>query len=279
MQGAGRRQCPNPPTFLTNEKKITYTLYPRRNPLFPIFSQNSSSNNENDFVVEEDAILYMTYSSISQIRSSISKLWGKVWHLYHFTPTQCKTNGETSFECHFANSHSRMLTKQQSHLHGHYAGLYWKCNCVKLKWYRGQTLPHSFVMDDRSCLTLQQLISKVSPFSAMKSFLMLFKAVLKIYWEKGRIAFFLGHPVYIHAHTHTHTHTHTHSHTTLWFGSAGGDLTVKAYARFERIPILFFSEMDFKFQTWNLQIKYHFGATIYSLCKGWRISNSGIFFW
>ena len=58
----------------------------------------------------------------------------------------------------------------------------------------GQTLPYSFVVDDRICLKLQQLISRISFSSTLKSLFYVFKAVLKRYWEKGKIASFSGTP-------------------------------------------------------------------------------------
>ena len=57
-------------------------------------------------MVKKNAILEINCYSFNQIRSSMSKLWGKVWHLYHFTPTQCKTYGEDWF---WVSSQSRML--------------------------------------------------------------------------------------------------------------------------------------------------------------------------
>ena len=66
-------------------------------PFFPLFLQTSLSNIKNDFMVKKNDMLEINYYSFNQIRSSMSKLWGKVWHLYHFTPTQCKTYGEDWF--------------------------------------------------------------------------------------------------------------------------------------------------------------------------------------
>ena len=49
---------------------------------FPIFL-NRLNNIENDFMVEENGIF--KDNLFNQIWSSMSKLCGKVWHLYHFT--------------------------------------------------------------------------------------------------------------------------------------------------------------------------------------------------
>ena len=75
-------------------------------PLFPLLLQTSLSNIKNDFMVKKNDILEINCYSFNQIRSSMSKLWGNVWHLYHFTPTQCKTYGEDWF---WVSSQSRML--------------------------------------------------------------------------------------------------------------------------------------------------------------------------
>ena len=42
--------------------------------------------------------------------------------------------------------------------------------CVGVQYQRVQTLPNSFDMDDRICLKLQQVISKISFNFTMKSF-------------------------------------------------------------------------------------------------------------
>ena len=51
----------------------------------PIFFQNSLRNIKNGFMVELKDILEMTCSNFKLNRSSTSKLWVKVWLLYHFT--------------------------------------------------------------------------------------------------------------------------------------------------------------------------------------------------
>ena len=73
---------------------------------FPLFLQTSLSNIKNDFMVKKNDILEINYYSFNQIWSSMSKLWGKIWHLYHFTPMQCKTYGENWF---WVSSQSCML--------------------------------------------------------------------------------------------------------------------------------------------------------------------------
>ena len=109
---------------------------------FPILFQNSLSNIKNDFMVEENSIIEKICSSIDQIVSSMSKLWGKVWHLYHFIPTQSKTYSEDWFwvshrqqpEPHAKNISFTCLVSMQAcsgNLH-----------CVGVKWWRGHSSSH-----------------------------------------------------------------------------------------------------------------------------------------
>ena len=85
-----------------------YTGCPKKcnPPLFPLFLQTCLRNIKNDCMVKENDILEINCCSFQQIRSSMSKLYGKVWHLYHFTPKQCKTYSEEWF---WVSSQSRML--------------------------------------------------------------------------------------------------------------------------------------------------------------------------
>ena len=87
---------------------ITYTGRPKKmqSSLFPLFLQTSISNIKSDFMVKMNDILEINCYSFNQIRSSMSKLRGKVWHLYHSTPTQYQTYGENWF---WVSSQSRML--------------------------------------------------------------------------------------------------------------------------------------------------------------------------
>ena len=62
----------------------------RNPPLQQLFLQNISCNIKKVFMVGENDILEITYCSFKQIGSSMTKLWGKVWPLYHFTQTQGK---------------------------------------------------------------------------------------------------------------------------------------------------------------------------------------------
>ena len=59
-------------------------------PLLPISFQHSFKNVKNNFMVERKYILEIRGCSFKQIWLSMTRLWGKVWPLFHFTPIQCK---------------------------------------------------------------------------------------------------------------------------------------------------------------------------------------------
>ena len=106
---------------------------PQKIQSFIIFSK---SNIINDFMVEENDMLEITCCSFKQIRSSMTNLWGKVWPLYHFTPTQGK------FPMHgcILNRHVRLRflacgsgwTLETSVHHRFYIALEWNNIGVKL---------------------------------------------------------------------------------------------------------------------------------------------------
>ena len=152
--------------------------------------QNCFKTSKNVFMIEEDA-LEIFYCSFKQIRSSMTKLWGKDWPLYHFTPTKCRFP-----------MHACILTKQvrllflacgsdcwlvtlKNSLH-HISVLH----CVGVKWYRCQTLPHNLDMDDWIWLKLEQVIYEISFSSAMKSILILLKLFWKNIGKRGGLRFF-----------------------------------------------------------------------------------------
>ena len=171
---------------------LLYRVSPQKcnPPLLPLFLQNSLCYINDDFMVKENEILENNYHSFNLIRSSMSKLWGKVWHLYHFTPTQCKTYGEDWFWLSFSQllePHAKIAASLAWSVYRHaleiYLVLEWNDRGVKLcltalSW-TGSSRHISLVMDDWICLKLQQVISKIFIYSTISSYFYVTQAIVK----------------------------------------------------------------------------------------------------